>query len=203
MIQKIRFLHIPKTAGTTFDECLFRQYLGPYLLRRQFVFSGNIAADQRRLAGMPEAALERIAICTGHAPLVTGCQHQQPGAATAICSAAYRAYRGTQPPGHRPLRTGPGNVFPSLAGARRGTRGGVTPVPVGAGTPPAAFHGDRPGPATRQVAPAGIARALSGPRWVTSGGWRPGAPPPRGRPGCWCHPGWTTRSRRFCAGSGA
>jgi len=73
LIQKIRFLHIPKTAGTTFDECLFRQYLGPYLLRRQFVFSGNIAADQRRLAGMSGAALERIAICTGHAPLVTGC----------------------------------------------------------------------------------------------------------------------------------
>jgi hypothetical protein len=73
LIQKIRFLHIPKTAGTTFDECLFRQYLGPYLLRRQFVFSGNIAADQRRLARMSEAALERIAICTGHAPLVTGC----------------------------------------------------------------------------------------------------------------------------------
>lgn len=73
MIGKIRFLHIPKTAGTTFDECLFRQYLGPYLLRRQFVFSGNIAADQRRLAGMSEAALDRIAICTGHAPRVTGC----------------------------------------------------------------------------------------------------------------------------------
>ena len=73
MIGKIRFLHIPKTAGTTFDECLFRQYLGPYLLRRQFVFSGNIAADRRRLAGMSEAALDRIAICTGHAPRVTGC----------------------------------------------------------------------------------------------------------------------------------
>ena len=73
MTGKIRFLHIPKTAGTTFDECLFRQYLGPYLLRRQFVFSGNIAADQRRLAGMSEAALERIVICTGHAPRVTGC----------------------------------------------------------------------------------------------------------------------------------
>jgi hypothetical protein len=73
LIGKIRFLHIPKTAGTTFDECLFRQYLGPYLLRRQFVFSGNIAADQRRLAAMSKAALDRIAICTGHAPRVTGC----------------------------------------------------------------------------------------------------------------------------------
>jgi hypothetical protein len=73
LIGKIRFLHIPKTAGTTFDECLFRQYLGPYLLRRQFVFSGNFAADQQRLGAMSGAALERIAICTGHAPLQTGC----------------------------------------------------------------------------------------------------------------------------------
>ena len=73
MIGKIRFLHIPKTAGTTFDECLFRQYLGPYLLRRQFVFSGNIEADRQRLARMSGAALGRIAICTGHAPRVTGC----------------------------------------------------------------------------------------------------------------------------------
>lgn len=74
MIGKLRFLHIPKTAGTTFDECLFLQYLGPYLLRRQFVFSGDIAADRRRFAGLSQAARDRIQVCTGHAPRVTGCR---------------------------------------------------------------------------------------------------------------------------------
>jgi hypothetical protein len=70
---KIRFLHIPKTAGSTFDECLFLLYLRPYLLRRQFVFSGDIEADQRRFAGLSPQARRRITICTGHAPRVTGC----------------------------------------------------------------------------------------------------------------------------------
>jgi|GEM_PF-1368405 hypothetical protein len=70
---KIRFLHIPKTAGSTFDECLFLLYLRPYLLRRQFVFSGNIEADRQRFGRLSPAARKRIAICTGHAPRVTGC----------------------------------------------------------------------------------------------------------------------------------
>ena len=74
MTEKIRFLHIPKTAGSTFDECLFLQYLRPYLLRRQFVFSGNFKADAKRIDAMSPAARSRIAICTGHAPLTTGCE---------------------------------------------------------------------------------------------------------------------------------
>lgn len=74
MTKKIRFLHIPKTAGSTFDECLFLQYLRPYLLRRQFVFSGNFKADAKRIDAMSPAVLGRIAICTGHAPLTTGCE---------------------------------------------------------------------------------------------------------------------------------
>ena len=72
LTEKIRFLHIPKTAGSTFDECLFLQYLRPYLLRQQFVFSGNIKADTKRIEAMSPAARSRIAICTGHAPLTTG-----------------------------------------------------------------------------------------------------------------------------------
>lgn len=74
MIRKVRFLHIPKTAGSTFDDCLFLLYLRPYLLRRQFVFSGDIEADQCRFASLPAAARSRIAVCTGHAPRVTGCR---------------------------------------------------------------------------------------------------------------------------------
>lgn len=69
---KIRFLHIPKTAGSTFDECLFLQYLRPYLLRRQFVFSGDFDSDRKRFEALSPAARSRIALCTGHAPRVTG-----------------------------------------------------------------------------------------------------------------------------------
>lgn len=74
MNKKIRFLHVPKTAGSTFDECLFLKYLWPYLLRRQFVFSGNFKADKQRIDAMSPAARNRIAICTGHAPLTSGCR---------------------------------------------------------------------------------------------------------------------------------
>jgi hypothetical protein len=70
---KIRFLHIPKTAGSTFDECLFLLHLKPYFLRRQFVFSGNVRVDRERFAAMPARSRQRIALCTGHAPLHTGC----------------------------------------------------------------------------------------------------------------------------------
>lgn len=73
MTDKIRFLHIPKTAGSTFDECLFVQYLGSWLLRRQFVFSGNLEADQQRYQKLSPAARSRIVICTGHAPRLTAC----------------------------------------------------------------------------------------------------------------------------------
>ena len=73
MAGKIRFLHIPKTAGSTFDDCLFLLHLKPYLLRRQFVFSGNIRRDRERFAAMPARSRQRLALCTGHAPLHTGC----------------------------------------------------------------------------------------------------------------------------------
>jgi hypothetical protein len=74
LTKNIRFLHVPKTAGSTFDECLFLQYLRPYLLRRHFVFSGNFKADKRRIDAMSRAARTDIVICTGHAPLTTGCE---------------------------------------------------------------------------------------------------------------------------------
>lgn len=74
MSGKIRFLHIPKTAGSTFDECLFVLHWRAYLLRHRFVFSGNPRADGQRYQAMTAAARERVAICMGHAPLHTGCE---------------------------------------------------------------------------------------------------------------------------------
>ena len=71
---KTRFLHIPKTSGSTFDECLFALHWRPYLLRHRFVFSGNLRLDRRRYQAMTPAARGRVAICMGHAPLHTGCE---------------------------------------------------------------------------------------------------------------------------------
>lgn len=72
MNQPIRFLHIPKTAGSTFDECLFILHLRAYLLGRRFTFSGDPVADARRYRQLQPAALRRLVICTGHAPRQTG-----------------------------------------------------------------------------------------------------------------------------------
>lgn len=73
MADKLRFLHIPKTAGSSLDDCLFAQYLGAYLLRRRFVFSGNPGAERQRFLKLSPAERRRIVLCTGHAPLHTGC----------------------------------------------------------------------------------------------------------------------------------
>jgi len=70
--QTIRFLHIPKTAGSTFDECLFILHLRAYLLGQRFTFSGDPAADARRYKQLTPAVLRRLVICTGHAPRQTG-----------------------------------------------------------------------------------------------------------------------------------
>jgi hypothetical protein len=70
--QPIRFLHIPKTAGSTFDECLFILYLRDYLLGRRFTFAGKPVADARRYHRLKPPARRRLVICTGHAPRHTG-----------------------------------------------------------------------------------------------------------------------------------
>jgi hypothetical protein len=69
---KLRFLHIPKTGGSSLDECLYRLYLWPYLARRLMVLSGNLDTDRARLAGLDGAARGRIALCVGHGPRMTG-----------------------------------------------------------------------------------------------------------------------------------
>ena len=67
-MQRLRFLHIPKTAGSTFSSMLRRQYLG----KGHFVFSGFDDLDRERFAALPEAKKNRVVLFTGHAPLVTG-----------------------------------------------------------------------------------------------------------------------------------
>ncbi len=69
--KKIRFLHIPKTAGSSFDECLFIQHLRPSILRRRFTFTGNFNIDRQRYQQIDPATRSKIIICTGHAPLIT------------------------------------------------------------------------------------------------------------------------------------
>ncbi|MCB1843072.1 MAG: sulfotransferase family 2 domain-containing protein [Halioglobus sp.] len=68
----LRFLHIPKTAGTSFNDCLFAQYPRAYYFRRLFVFSGDPRSDLRRLQAMPEKKRDALLLYTGHGPLNCG-----------------------------------------------------------------------------------------------------------------------------------
>lgn len=69
---KLRFLHIPKTAGTSFNDCLFALYPRAYYLRRVFVFHGDVRADVRRLEALPGKKRDGILLYTGHGPLEPG-----------------------------------------------------------------------------------------------------------------------------------
>lgn len=69
---KLRFLHIPKSAGSSFDEGLFALYIGAYLLRRRFIFTGNIERDRQRYLSLSPAKRGNIALYLGHAPRTTG-----------------------------------------------------------------------------------------------------------------------------------
>lgn len=64
----LRFLHIPKTGGSTFTNILERQYAG----RKSFQFSGIPSADRERFEALPEEDRENIVLFTGHAPVFTG-----------------------------------------------------------------------------------------------------------------------------------
>ncbi len=67
-MKKLRFLHIPKTAGSTFSRILRNQYKGS----PQFVFKGQRLLDQQRYSALSEQERARVVLFTGHAPLVTG-----------------------------------------------------------------------------------------------------------------------------------
>lgn len=69
---KLRFLHIPKSAGTTFANCLRRVYKADRLKHNIFVFYGDLPKDIERYRTLGEAERAKIVLYSGHAPLTTG-----------------------------------------------------------------------------------------------------------------------------------
>lgn len=67
-MDRLRFLHIPKTAGSTFTTCLDYQYSR----KGHFVFKGAIAYDIDRFNSLSETERQNIVLFTGHAPILTG-----------------------------------------------------------------------------------------------------------------------------------
>jgi len=66
-LKKIRFLHIPKTAGTTFTQLLNVIYHD----KAKFQFTGDIKSDTKRFDELPDTD-KNIDIYSGHAPIYTG-----------------------------------------------------------------------------------------------------------------------------------
>ncbi len=67
-MKKLRFLHIPKTAGSTFSRILRSQYRG----RPYFVFGGNNPRDLAKYSALSKGEQEAIVLFLGHAPIVSG-----------------------------------------------------------------------------------------------------------------------------------
>jgi hypothetical protein len=67
MMKRLRFLHIPKTAGSAFESILGRKYP-----KGKFSFTGNIPADIDRFKSLSEQAKQDIQFFCGHAPVTTG-----------------------------------------------------------------------------------------------------------------------------------
>lgn len=67
-MRPLRFLHIPKAAGTTFRRILERQCLG----KRQFRFTIDIKSDLERYERLPQNQRDSIAFYSGHNPIITG-----------------------------------------------------------------------------------------------------------------------------------
>ena len=67
-MKRLRFLHIPKTAGSTFTDILSRQYSGT----QHFQFLGDNISDKKRFEEMPVDDRRNVRLFTGHAPIVTG-----------------------------------------------------------------------------------------------------------------------------------
>jgi hypothetical protein len=66
-MDKIRFLHIPKTAGTSFADVLTRMYPGEC-----YTFTGLLADDLERYKALKTDTRERTTVICGHSPRVTG-----------------------------------------------------------------------------------------------------------------------------------
>lgn len=67
-MDSLRFLHIPKTAGSTFSKVLRWQYRGV----GKFVFKGKRLLDIERFSSLSPEEKRGIGLYTGHAPLFTG-----------------------------------------------------------------------------------------------------------------------------------
>ena len=65
--ETVRFLHIPKTAGSTFTDILKRQFIN----RKYFEFTGNLDKDINNFNKLSPAQKADIALFIGHAPLTT------------------------------------------------------------------------------------------------------------------------------------
>jgi hypothetical protein len=68
VMKKLRFLHIPKTAGSTFRRILKHKYQG----KGCFVFKGNNPLDRKRFADLSEGEKKNVALFLGHAPIISG-----------------------------------------------------------------------------------------------------------------------------------
>jgi hypothetical protein len=64
----LRFMHIPKTGGSTFGLILRHQYRG----KGDFSFSGDIASDIHRFKSLSEHERNNVELFKGHAPISTG-----------------------------------------------------------------------------------------------------------------------------------
>lgn len=67
-MKKLRFLHIPKTAGSTFTKILKDKYRGT----PKFVFSGKNEADIKRFRALSLDEQKAVTLFTGHASMITG-----------------------------------------------------------------------------------------------------------------------------------
>lgn len=64
----VRFLHIPKTAGSTLTSVLYRKYLR----HNSFCFTGSPSQDMARYNSLTAKQRSQIRLFVGHAPIVTG-----------------------------------------------------------------------------------------------------------------------------------
>ena len=69
-MNKIRFLHIPKTAGTSFNQCI--RHVIDVNEDECFTFGGDTQRDLDRFKEMETSQRERIVLVTGHSPRITG-----------------------------------------------------------------------------------------------------------------------------------
>ncbi|VAW65104.1 hypothetical protein MNBD_GAMMA09-2903 [hydrothermal vent metagenome] len=67
-MNKLRFLHIPKTAGSIFSSILKKQCRG----KPDFVFTGDNEQDIRDFWGTSLDEQKAIVLFTGHASILTG-----------------------------------------------------------------------------------------------------------------------------------